>query len=151
MKKNNFEVIVGSVVLLVAFLFFLTILKISKSTTSLDNTYNVVAEFNNIDGITIGSDVKISGVKVGTIEKITLNKENYNAVVVMNVEKDLKIPIDSIFKITSSGLIGGKFVNVKIGADEIFLENNSVAEFTESTMDLEDLISRFVFNKKDEN
>ena len=67
--------------------------------------------------------------------------------------KNLNIPLDSIFKISTSGLIGSKFINVKIGAEGDYFKNGDKADFTESSMDLEDLISRFIFNaeKKNEN
>jgi phospholipid/cholesterol/gamma-HCH transport system substrate-binding protein len=148
MNKSIFETIVGFVVLVVVLVFFLLVLNTSRSVKK-NKGYTIVAEFNNVEGLTIGNDVKISGVKVGGITKIELN-DNYSAVVHMNIENKLKIPIDSIFKVSSSGLMGGKFINIKIGADEFVLENNSIAEFTESTMDLEDLITRFVLGGKDE-
>jgi phospholipid/cholesterol/gamma-HCH transport system substrate-binding protein len=146
MKNNVFETIVGTLVLLIAFIFFWFAISLSKNSKDIDNGYVLVAEFNNIGDLTIGSDVKISGVKIGSVAEIKLNKENYNAVVVLNIQKDINIPIDSIFKISSNGLMGGKFINVKIGGDESFLNNKSTAEYTESNIDLEDLISRFVFS-----
>ncbi|GMO60357.1 MAG: outer membrane lipid asymmetry maintenance protein MlaD [Rickettsiales bacterium] len=148
MKNSKFETIIGGLVLLIAFLFFIVILGISKHSSRSDSGYEVLAEFANIEGLSLGSDVKISGVKVGSVSKVFLNTNNYNASVVLNIQGDLKIPTDSIFKVSSSGLMGGKFVNIKIGGMDEYFENGAVAEFTESTMDLEDLISRFVFNSE---
>ncbi|MDR3289971.1 MAG: outer membrane lipid asymmetry maintenance protein MlaD [Rickettsiales bacterium] len=151
MKNNKFETIIGAIVLLIAVLFFMVILNISKNTSRVNEGYVVSGEFNNVEGLTIGSDVKISGVKIGTVTDITLNKTNYKAIVFFGIENDLKIPTDSIFKVSSSGLMGGKFVNIKIGGMNEYLENKDIVDFTESTMDLEDLISRFVFNSGNKN
>lgn len=150
MKNSSFEAVVGAVVLAVAGLFFLLSLSITKNTRGISGGYIVSAEFANVDGLTIGSDVKVAGVKVGDVADIKLNGENYNAKIIMSIRDGMTIPTDSVFKITSSGLMGGKFVNIKIGGDSEYLADGSIAEWTESTMDLEDLISRFVFNSGDD-
>jgi phospholipid/cholesterol/gamma-HCH transport system substrate-binding protein len=142
-NDSTFEILIGGVVLLVAFLFFLLVLNVSKTTTKSKDGYSVIAEFHNAEGIVVGSSIKIGGVKVGNVIEMRLNKENYNATLVLDIENNVNIPVDSIFKISSSGLMGDKYVNVKIGADEVFLKKDSVVEYTESAMDLEDLISRF--------
>lgn len=151
MKNNTFETLVGTLVLLIAILFTFMTLKISDSRQKISSGYVLNAYFNNIEGLNIGADVKISGVKIGSVLDIDLNK-NYAANVKIKLPKDLSIPVDSIFKVSTSGLIGNKFVNIKIGADDKYFKNGETVEFTESTMDLEDLLGRFVFNNdsKDE-
>ncbi len=151
MKNNTFETLVGTLVLLIAILFTFMTLKISDSRQKISSGYVLNAYFNNIEGLNIGADVKISGVKIGSVLDIDLNK-NYAANVKIKLPKDLSIPLDSIFKVSTSGLIGNKFVNIKIGADDKYFKNGETVEFTESTMDLEDLLGRFVFNNdsKDE-
>ncbi|MDD2839738.1 MAG: outer membrane lipid asymmetry maintenance protein MlaD [Rickettsiales bacterium] len=150
MKNNTFETLIGTLVLLIAILFTFMASKISDSRQKMSSGYVLNAYFSNIEGLNIGADVKISGVKIGSVLDIDLN-QNYAANVKVKLPKDLHIPVDSIFKVSTSGLIGNKFVNIKIGADEEYLKNGETAEFTESTMDLEDLIGRFVFNKENEN
>ncbi|MDR2526597.1 MAG: outer membrane lipid asymmetry maintenance protein MlaD [Rickettsiales bacterium] len=145
MKDEKIEIIVGAIVLLVSVVFLAYILIIYGKTSKVTHGYNVIAEFSNIADLTIGNDVKISGVKVGTVSKIGLNSD-YNAVVTMSIQDDLNIPNDSIFKISTVGLMGSKFVDVKIGGSEEYLSNNSSIDFTESALSLEDLISRFVLN-----
>jgi len=151
MKNNTFETLIGALVVAVAGLFLFLSFKLSGSRQNITNGYNVMAEFTNVDGINIGSDIKISGVKVGSVVDIKLNRDNYKAILVLKMPKDILVPTDSIFKISTSGLIGSKFINVKIGADDAYFKNNDNVEFTESAMDLEDLISRFVFNSGDKN
>lgn len=151
MKNNTFETLVGAFVLVIAVLFLFLSSKVSDSRQKMSSGYEIYAEFNNADGINIGSDIKISGVKVGNVLDIKLNNDNYKAYLVLKLPKDLLIPVDSIFKISTSGLIGGKFINIKVGADEEYFKDGDVAEFTESSMDLEDLISRFIFNSGDKD
>ena len=151
MKNSSFETLIGAVVIFVAILFLFVASKIADGRQKITSGYNIIAEFTNAEGVNIGSDVKISGVKIGNVVDVKLNKDNYNAVVVLKIPKEVLIPTDSIFKISTSGLIGNKFINVKLGADEDYFKNNEVAEFTESIMDLEDLISRFIFNSRDKN
>lgn len=148
MKNNTFETLIGGLVVVIATLFLLLSLKLSNTKQNISGGYDIIAEFTNVDGINIGSDVKISGVKIGNVSDVMLNKDNYRAKLIIKMPKDIKIPTDSIFKISTSGFIGSKFINIKIGAEDTYFENNDIAEFTESTMDLEDLISRFIFNSK---
>lgn len=150
MKNNTFETLIGTLVLLIAILFTFMASKISDSRQKMSSGYVLNAKFNNIEGLNIGADVKVSGVKIGSVLDIDLN-QNYMANVKIKLPKDLNVPVDSIFKVSTSGLIGNKFVNIKIGADEEYLKDGETAEFTESTMDLEDLIGRFVFNNENKN
>ena len=152
MKNNKFETLIGTLVIIIAILFLSFASKITNSKQNVAGGYDIVAIFDNIDGINIGSDIKIAGVKVGSVSNIKLN-DNYKAELTLKMPKDLNVPLDSIFKISTSGLIGSKFINVKIGAEEEYFKNGDKADFTESSMDLEDLISRFIFNteKKNEN
>ncbi|HSQ97988.1 MAG TPA: outer membrane lipid asymmetry maintenance protein MlaD [Rickettsiales bacterium] len=150
MKNNTFETLIGALVLLIAVIFTLMASKISDGRQKLASGYVLNAQFNNIEGLNIGADVKVSGVKIGSVLDINLN-DNYMANVKIKLPKDLLVPTDSIFKISTSGLIGNKFVNIKIGADEENLKDGETAEFTESTMDLEDLIGKFVFNNENKN
>ncbi len=151
MKNNSFETLIGALVIVICILFIFLSAKVSGSRQKLSSGYKIIAEFDNVDGLNIGSDIKVAGVKVGSILDISLNKENYRATIVLKVIDTLKIPADSIFKVSTSGLIGNKFINIKIGADEEFLKDGEYAEFTESSMDLEDLISRFIFNSGNKN
>ena len=151
MKNNLLETIVGSIVLLIAILFILFSFKVININSNKSQSYDVYAEFDNIEGINIGSDVKISGIKIGAVSDIKINK-NYKAYLTLNLSKEYSIPNDSIFKISTSGLIGNKFIDVKIGSSDEYIANKDTVDYTESVLNLEDLISKFLFNfKKDEN
>lgn len=151
MKNNTFETLIGAFVVVIAGLFIFLSIKVSDSRQKLASGYKIIAKFNNIDGINIGSDVKISGMKIGNVTDMKFDNKNYKSLLVIKIPNNIKIPVDSIFKVSTSGLIGSKFINVKIGSEEEYFKNDETAEFTESTMDLEDLISRFIFNSDSKN
>lgn len=150
MKNNTFETLIGALVIVVAILFLSFASKITSNKQNISKGYNILAVFDNADGINIGSDIKVAGVKVGSVANIKLN-DNYKAELILKLPEGLNIPLDSIFKISTSGLIGSKFINIKIGAEEEYFKNGDKADFTESSMDLEDLISRFIFNAEKKN
>lgn len=150
MKNNTFETLIGALVIVVAILFLSFASKITSNKQNISKGYNILAVFDNADGINIGSDIKVAGVKVGSVANIKLN-DNYKAELTLKLPENFNVPLDSIFKISTSGLIGSKFINIKIGAEEEYFKNGDKADFTESSMDLEDLISRFIFNAEKKN
>jgi len=149
MKNNTLETLVGFAVLIVTATFILFASNISSGNNTITSGILISAEFSNVDGINVGSDVKVSGVKVGSVTKVELDRETFVSILTIKLRDDIGIPDDSVFKVSTSGLIGAKFINVKIGSSEDILKNGNRAEFTESSMDLEDLISRFLFNGED--
>ena len=142
--RKSFEAIIGVVVLLLCGLFFSHIFQKGKITKYEHYGYILYAKFNNIDGVSIGSEVKIAGIRVGTVEDIKLDKETFQAIVKIDIQKELKIPADSTISISSSGILGGKFVNLKIGIDDNILKNGEYFINTQSAVDFENLISKFV-------
>jgi len=111
-------------------------------------TYSVHAEFSNISGVKSGADIQIAGVKVGTVRGLSLNEDSY-AMVAMQINRDVKIPVDSIASVKSKGIIGDKFIQINLGGEEEFLKEGDVIIDTESAVDLESLISKFAFGKVD--
>ena len=152
MKHNLFEVIVGTFVLLCA-VFFLAF-SFQKADLSTSNSYQITAEFDNIGDIGNGDDVKISGVKVGTIDNQNLTPNNYRAKLTLNIDDGIKLPTDSSAKIVSAGLLGRKFIAIEPGSDEEILKNNDAIIFTQSSVNFEELLGKFIFGstekKKDE-
>lgn len=109
-------------------------------------SYVVYAEFGNISGVKSGADVQISGVKVGTVRDLSLNKDAY-AKVAMQINKDVAIPVDSIASVKSQGIIGDKFIQINLGGDEELFQEGDVITDTESAVDIESLISKFAFGQ----
>ena len=146
-QQNPFQVAVGFIVLVVATLFVTHIYKIrTLGEASFGQSMYLKAKFSSIDGIATGSDVKMSGIKIGTVKAIDLDTEDYNASVTIVVRKSIKIPNDSILGVATSGLLGSKFLDVKPGGSDDFMSDGGVFMSTASSLNLENLISKFAGN-----
>lgn len=143
MKQNLFEVVVGTFVLFSAIYFFF--FSFNKSGISTSTTYQVLAKFENVDGVSSGSDIKIAGVKVGSVNGETIDPETYQAVLKLDINKNIQLPKDSSAKILSSGLLGGKYIGIEIGADEEMLKDGERIMFTQSGVNFEELLAKFIF------
>ena len=109
-------------------------------------TYVINAAFNNISGVKVGADVQIAGVTVGKVQQLDLNKEN-QAMVGMQVNREVAIPMDSIASVKSQGIIGDKYIQITLGGDESLYKPGETIVDTESAVDLESLISKFAFGQ----
>ena len=144
MQKNILETLMGAVVLLVAATFLAFAYKGSE--VRVEAGYAVTANFSNISGIAMGSDVRIGGIKVGTITGLTLDPESYDAVVTMTIRNGTKLPKDSTASIVSSGLLGEKYVQLTPGGDDAMIAAGGKIGFTQSSVNLEELIGKFMFS-----
>ena len=154
MKNNLFEIIVGTFVLGCAIYFFF--FAFNKSNISTSPTYQISAKFNNIDGVGSGSDVKISGVKIGTVTSEEIDPSTYQAILKLEIYQNIKLPMDSSIKILSSGLLGGKYLAIEVGGTDEMLKNGDTIQFTQSGVNFEELLGKFIFGsstkeKKGEN
>lgn len=146
-KQNNyFEIIVGTFVLFCAVFFFFNSLKSAKIKDG--GGYFLLAKFDNIDGIANGSDVKISGVKIGTVQDQFLD-ESLRATLKITVNEGVKLSDDSSAKIASEGLLGSKYLSIQPGGGEDILKDGDEISFTQSSVNLEDLLGKFIFNSND--
>lgn len=143
MKRSVIETILGAVVLLVAGVFLVFAYNLSDI-KSVDG-YQVSARFNAIDGLTLGSDVRIGGVKVGAVTDQYVDNEDFLAVVTLSIEDRIRLPEDSVLSITSNGLLGGKYVKIEPGSSEAYVENGGELQNTQDVRSLEDLIGRAIF------
>lgn len=147
MKTNLLEVGMGAVVLIVCIVFGVFVYSASQWQTP--KGYEVIAKFDRIDGLMKGSDVRLSGVKVGTITDIHLDPETFLAVVHMNVAPHVALPTDSSAEIVSDGLLGGKTMVLIPGADDVIILPGGEIKFTQAAVSLESLIGQFIFNAQD--
>jgi phospholipid/cholesterol/gamma-HCH transport system substrate-binding protein len=145
MSRARIETMMGAVVLAVAtgFLFTATTGSGMKATA---DSYNIRADFSDITGVNVGSDVRIGGVKIGTVQSVRLNHETYQAQISMAVEKDITLSEDTTAAIVGESLLGGKFVSLSPGGAEATLKEGGVIEFTQSSVSLEQLLGKFVFS-----
>ena len=110
------------------------------------HSYTLYAEFDNISGVKKGADVQIAGVPVGTVLDITLN-DDAMAQAALQIDNKVEVPVDSIASVKSQGIIGDKFIQITLGGDEELYKPGDVITDTESSVDLESLISKFAFGK----
>ena len=133
----------GAVVLAVAGLFLFYAYASSEFSTG--GGYEVIARFTTVGGLKPGSDVRMSGIKVGTVSKQVLDPNTYLAEVTLSIDESIKLPIDSSAAVSSEGLLGGNFVDLVPGADEKMLQPGERIELTQDAVDFVQMLSRFMF------
>lgn len=143
MGRNAIETVLGAVVLAVAgmFVFF----AYNTAQVKAVNGYNVSAAFYKVGGLTTGSDVRISGIKVGTVVSRELDPETYNAVVNMSISSEVKLPVDTVAAIGSEGILGGMYVRLQPGQEKRYIESNGIIEKTRDFRSLEDQVGEIIF------
>jgi phospholipid/cholesterol/gamma-HCH transport system substrate-binding protein len=137
MASSAAETVIGAAVLAVAGGFLLY--AANTADLSVTEGYQVSSEFRKIEGLTVGGDVRIAGVKIGSISDISLNTERYRPVVVMTIRNGVKVPEDSLVEITSESLLGGNYLNISPGASDFMIEAGGELE-SEPYVSLADLI-----------
>jgi phospholipid/cholesterol/gamma-HCH transport system substrate-binding protein len=145
MTRNLLETLLGAIVLLVAIVF----LVFAYSATQLGNGsgYELVARFDRVDGLAPGSDVRISGIKVGTVTAQTLDPATYRAEVRFTMREDVELPADTSAAVVSDGLLGGKYLSLVPGGDIEMLAPGDEITLTQSAINFEDLIGHFIFSQ----
>lgn len=140
------EVATGAVVLVVAGVFLVYAVMNSGRGPSTGDGMQLTARFDNIDGISSGSDVRIGGVRVGSVAGTRIDPQTFAAEITLRVDRSLRLPTDTSAEITSEGLLGGKYVAlVPGGAEENLTDNGQITE-TQGSVSLEALLGRFIFS-----
>ncbi|MGM9516414.1 outer membrane lipid asymmetry maintenance protein MlaD [Roseateles sp. DB2] len=148
MQASRHDVWVGSFVLLgAAALLFLALKAGNLLSLNFDDTYTVVAKFDNIGGLKARAAVKSAGVVVGRVESITFDDKSFQARVVLKLNQGVAFPKDSSAKILTAGLLGEQYIGLEPGADEKNLVAGDVIKQTQSAVVLENLIGQFLYNK----
>ena len=144
MRSNIFETFIGAIVIILAVSFLFYSFSITDNNT--EGVYNINATFNRIDGIQIGSDVRLSGIKIGSVSKSSLNQTSYEAQLVLIIDNSIKIPDDSSAKITMDGLLGSNYISIEPGGSEIYLSENDYLLYTQGSVDLIGLVGEALFS-----
>lgn len=143
MGRNAVETILGAVVLLVAFFF----LSFAYETADLKvvKGYDVTARFYKVGGLEVGSDVRVGGIKVGTVTGQHLDMESYAAVLKLSLKSEVRLPVDTVASINSDGLMGGKYIKLTPGREKEMLESGSLIKKTQDYESLEDMVGEIIF------
>jgi phospholipid/cholesterol/gamma-HCH transport system substrate-binding protein len=144
MRRNVIETVLGGVVLAVAG-FFLAFAYSSANVRKVDG-YEVTAAFSSIAGLQKGSDVRISGVKIGSITALTLDPTSYQAVVHMSIDPSIKLTKDTAAVVASESMLGGKFLALEPGGEEEFIKPGGRVQYTQSTPGIEQLLGQVIFS-----
>jgi len=148
MQRTKTDVWVGMLVLLgVVALLFLALQSANLLSVSWQKTYDISAYFDNIGGLKKQAAVKSAGVVVGRVRDIQFDDKNFQAKVVLALDVRFQFPKDSSLKILTSGLLGEQYIGIEAGSDSVNLVQGDKVQSTQSAVVLENLISRFLYNK----
>lgn len=144
MKGNVIEAVMGAVVLLVAAVFL--VFAYTTSEVRPIEGYSVSADFQRIDGIRDGGDVRIAGIKVGSVLSETLDPKTYLATIRMSINPSVKLPDDTVAEIVSAGLLGDKYLSLVPGGSDKMIPPGGTIKYTQSSVSLENLIGQMIFS-----
>ena len=144
MQRNMLETVMGAIVLLTAVAF----VSLAYEAANIRGTdgYELEAEFGATGGLSVGDDVRISGIKVGRISQQELDPVTYAARIVMSLDERIRIPADSSARITAASLLGGNYLELIPGADEDMMQPGEVIYDTRDPVSLTDLLGKAVFS-----
>ena len=145
MRKKPVETIMGLVVLIIAVLFLAFAYRVSD--LQVVKGYKLTAEFMKVGGLSIGSDVRINGIKIGTVTAQHLNNKDYTVNVEFSISADTKLPKDSVVAIVGDGLMGDKFVKIEPGKSNEYLKDGDSFAKTKDFKTLEDMVGEIIFMK----
>ncbi len=151
MRRNMVETVMGGVVLIVTALFLTFAYNYTGAGTGAGDRYELWGQFDRVDGLQLGSDVKIGGITVGTVLEQTLDMQGYLATVRWNVDMDVKLTTDTVAEIASDGLIGGKYLALVPGGEDSYLEPGGEVEFTQPPVDLLQLLGQMLLDRATED
>jgi phospholipid/cholesterol/gamma-HCH transport system substrate-binding protein len=143
MSENTSEVLAGGAVLAVAIGFLAYAAQTSGFSSGAD-TYPLVASFRAVDGISVGTDVRLAGVKVGSITALDLNPQTFFADATVEIDKAIVLPDDSAILVSSEGLLGGNYIEIVPGGSADVLAPGAEIEDTQGSVSLVTLLMRFV-------
>ncbi|EFL51972.1 Mammalian cell entry related domain protein [Solidesulfovibrio fructosivorans JJ]] len=145
MKKYTMETTVGVFVLAGLLCVAYLTIKLGKLEVIGGDSYSVTARFKDVTGLKSGAYVEMAGVRIGRVTGIRLDPKNNMAMVTLDIQNGVRLTDDSIASIKTSGLIGDKFVKVSPGGSDDILKPGGLIVETESSVDLGDLIGKYVF------
>ena len=144
MSNQLVETLMGAVVLVVAAVFL--VFAYSSTNVRPLNGYEVTAKFDRVDGLNPGSDVKISGIKVGTVINERLDPDTFLAIVTLSLQNGITLPTDTVAQVSSEGLLGGNFLALVPGSDDKDIAPGGEIKYTQAPVNLMQLLGKFIFN-----
>lgn len=149
MRRNMIETVMGAVVLLVAVAFVVFAFRSASLSNAGRDGYQVTVEFNDASGLAAGTDVRMAGVKIGSVVEQRLNPETYFAVVTLGISDTVRLPSDSSARIIPDGLLGGNYVALEPGGAEDYIAQGGKILYAQGSVNVVDLLCRFIFSAAD--
>lgn len=149
MRRNMIETVMGGVVLLVAVFFVVFAFRSTSIGAGSGDGYQVLVSFDDASGLTTGTDVRMAGVKIGTVLEQRLNPETYYAEITLGINEAVRLPSDTSARIIPDGLLGGNYVALEPGGAEDFIENGGRVVYAQGAINVVDLLGRFIFSAAD--
>jgi len=146
MRKIDLELIVGLFIMVGIIALCYISVKLGKMEWVGGSGYQVIAVFPGLGGLKVGATVEIAGVEIGRVKNISLN-DDYQASVILDINKEIKLQDDSIASIKTKGLLGEKFVEIVPGGEDEIIKDGGKIHDTEPPIDLQELIAKFIFGK----
>ena len=146
MKDSAVETAIGAVVIIIAAAFFFFVYSTTDRSTA-GTGYRVIAAFDNIGGVNVGTDVRMAGIKIGSVVAEELDPETFQARVTMMIDPKLKLADDSTAKISSEGLLGAPYISLEPGGGEGVIPDGGEIQYTQGAVDFWKLVSESMFNK----
>ncbi|WP_299962753.1 outer membrane lipid asymmetry maintenance protein MlaD [uncultured Roseobacter sp.] len=143
MAENTTEVLVGAGVLAAAAAFVIYAAQVTDYQSG-SATYPLQASFRSLEGVSVGTDVRLAGVRVGSVAAVDLNPETFRAETTVALRQGIDIPDDSAIVVSSEGLLGGNFVEIMPGGSPFFFEAGDTITDTQGAVSLVSLLLRFV-------
>jgi phospholipid/cholesterol/gamma-HCH transport system substrate-binding protein len=147
LSARTIETLTGLAVAVTAAIFLVYALRTTGSASISGSGYRLTAEFENIEGVNVGTDVRLAGIKIGSVVDQKLNPESYQAQISMVIDTAISLSEDTTAKITSEGLLGGKFVSLEPGGSDVKLADGAMISYTQSAVDIWSLISQAMFDR----
>ena len=144
MQRNTLETLMGAIVLAAAAGFVAMVYEAADIQSG--DGYEIIAEFGSTGGLSVGDDVRISGIKVGRITDQSLDPVTYSARIAMAIAPEVQIPADSSARITAASLLGGNYLELLPGADSEMLASGAVIYDTRDPVSISDLLGKMVFS-----
>ena len=143
MKINFIDAFLGFLVLLLTGLFLIYMYITIDSKFFKSDGFQLQARFDNIDGIVAGSKVKLSGVNIGTVKSISLEPEDFYALITMNFDKQFNFPDDTEASVQLEGLLGGSYISILPGGSDVILLNDQEILYTQGSTSILNLMLKF--------
>ena len=143
-RHSAVEIVTGAAVLLVAGGFL--VYAVANTGQHLGgSSYDLHASFDHVDGLSPGAEVRIAGVRVGSVEAITLDTKTFNADVAFSVQNGVRLTTDSSATVSTDGLLGGKYLALATGGEDTTIAPGGKITITQGSVNLEELIGKYIF------